>query len=239
MPHTTATQNATHTSPYQTRSKTFADMRDENEMLDTPPYQTRSETLADSMDENEMRETLVEMMDENAMLDTELGDIKEENEMLTAELDRLEARVKYPVIYRRDLDDPGRHGEGAMDGVFAGDVDYPLIMRIGKWHDGRLSEQNELLPDCVTGEIEALAPRLAYYAAGEEVEVWRTTQHAVALHVRTTSKTLKAFLSNEHIWGLLPLTRAYESSQIEVRSAGGTFYINHQPAPPYYTHNQF
>ena len=165
-----------------------------------------------------------------------------------AQLARLEARVKYPVIYRRDLDDPGRHGDGAMDGAFAGDVDYPVIMRIGKWHDGRLSEQNELLPDCVSDEIAVLAPRLAYYAAGKS-HAWRTAEvyygaevckvEGAALYMRTTSKTLKEFLSNEHIWGLLPLARAYESSQIEIRGPSGSCFITHQPAPPYYAHDQF
>ena len=92
---TTATQTATRTSPHQTRSKTVADMMDENELLH-------------------------------------------------AQLVRLQARVKYPVIFRRDLDDPGRIGEDAMDDVFAGDVDYPVIMRIGKWHDGRLAEQTSV-----------------------------------------------------------------------------------------------
>ena len=79
---TTATKTATRTSPYQTRSKTAADMMDENELLH-------------------------------------------------AQLARLELRVKYPVIYRKDLDDPGRHGEGAMDAAFAGDVDidYPVIVQ--------------------------------------------------------------------------------------------------------------
>ena len=187
---TTATKTANHTSPYQTRSKTAADMMDENELLH-------------------------------------------------AQLARLELRVKYPVIYRKDLDDPGRHGEGAMDAVFAGDVDYPVIMRIGKWHDGRLAEQTEVLPDCVSDEIAALAARLAYYpvVGTEKAEVCKF--ETAALYVMTTSKALKGLLSNEHIWRMLPLTRAYESSQIEVRSANGAFYINHQPAPPYYTHDQF
>jgi len=189
---TTATKTATRTSPYQTRSKTAADMMDENELLH-------------------------------------------------AQLARLELRVKYPVIYRKDLDDPGRHGEGAMDAAFAGDVDidYPVIMRIAKWHDGRLAEQTEVLPDCVSDEIAALAARLAYYptVGTEKAEVCKF--ETAALYVMTTSKALKGLLSNEHIWGLLPLTRAYESTQIEVRSPNGAFYINHQPAPPYYTHDQF
>ena len=187
---TTATQTANRTSPYQTRSKTAADMMDENELLH-------------------------------------------------AQLARLELRVKYPVIYRKDLDDPGRHGEGAMDAAFAGDVDidYPVIMQIGKWHDGRLAEQTEVLPDCVSDEIAVLAAHLAYYAVGtEKAEMCKF--ETAALCVMTTSKALKGLLSNEHIWGLLPLTRAYESSQIEVRSPNGAFYINHQSAPPYYTHDQ-
>jgi hypothetical protein len=112
---TTATQTANRTSPYQTRSKTAADMMDENELL-------------------------------HAQLD-----------LWRAWSTTLEARVNYPVIFRRDLDDPGRHGEGAMDAVFAGDVDYPVIMRVGKWHDGRLTEQTEVLPDCVSDEIAVLA----------------------------------------------------------------------------------
>jgi len=195
---TTATKTATRTSPYQTRSKTAADMMDENELLH-------------------------------------------------AQLARLELRVKYPVIYRKDLDDPGRHGEGAMDAAFAGDVDidYPVIMQIGKWHDGRLAEQTEVLPDCVSDEIAVIAAYLDHYVdhygAGtgltEKAEMCKF--ETAALCVMTTSKALKGLLSNEHIWGLLPLTRAYESSQIEVRSANGAFYINHQPAPPYYTHDQF
>jgi hypothetical protein len=124
-----------------------------------------------------------------------------------------------------------------MDDVFAGDVDYPVVMQIGKWHDGRLAEQTEELPDCVTDEIEVLAAHLAYYAAGPgEVKVCKFV--GAALCVITTSKTLKAFLSNSHIWGLLPLTREYESSQIEIRGPSGSWYINHQPAPPYYTHGQ-
>ena len=185
---TTATQTATRTSPYQTRSKTVADMMDENELLH-------------------------------------------------AQLARLEARVNYPVIFRRDLDDQGRHGEDAMDAVFAGDVDYPVIMRIGKWHDGRLAEQTEVLPDCVSDEIAVLAAHLDHYGAGtEKAEMCKF--ETAALCVMTTSKALKGLLSNEHIWGLLPLTRAYESSQIEARSPNGAFYINHQPAPPYYTHDQ-
>jgi hypothetical protein len=181
----------------------------------TSPYQTRSKTATDMMDENEL---------------------------LHAQLARLELRVKYPVIYRKDLDDPGRHGEGAMDAVFAGDVDYPVIMRIAKWHDGRLAEQTEVLPDCVSDEIAVLAPHLTYYAADtEKAEVCKFA--GAALSVMTTSKALKAFLSNGHIWRLLPLTREYESSQIEIHCPSGpwyyTWYINHQPAPPYYTHDQF
>jgi hypothetical protein len=189
---TTATQTANRTSPYQTRSKTAADMMDENELLH-------------------------------------------------AQLARLELRVNYPVIFRRDLDDPGRIGEDAMDDVFvtAFDVDYPVVMQIGKWHDGRLAEQTEVLPDCVSDEIAVLAAHLTYYAAGtEKAEVCKF--EGAALYVSTTSKTLKALLFNEHIWGLLPLTRAYECSQIEIRGPSQfQFFINHQPAPPYYTHDQF
>jgi hypothetical protein len=43
----------------------------------TSPYQTRSKTATDMMDENEV---------------------------LHAQLARLETRVKYPVIFRKDLD---------------------------------------------------------------------------------------------------------------------------------------
>ena len=125
-----------------------------------------------------------------------------------------------------------------MDAVFAGDVDYPVIMRIGKWHDGRLAEQTEVLPDCVSDEIAVLAAHLDHYGAGtEKAEMCKF--ETAALCVKTTSSALRALLKNEHIWRMLPLTRAYESSQIEVRSANGAFYINHQPAPPYYTHDQF
>jgi hypothetical protein len=73
-----------------------------------------------------------------------------------------------------------------------------------------------MLPDCVSDEIAVLAAHLEHHAADtEKVEVCKF--EAAALYVMTTSKTLKALLSNEHIWGVLPLTWAYESSQIEVR----------------------
>ena len=43
-----------------------------------------------------------------------------------------------------------------MDDVFAGDIEYPVVMTIGKWHDGRLTEQTEMLPDCVSDEIAVI-----------------------------------------------------------------------------------
>ena len=191
----------------------------------TNRYQTRSKTAADMMYENEK--------------------LHEQLDLWRAVSANLELRIEYPVIFRRDLDDPGRIGEDAMDDVFAGDLDYPVIMRIGKWHDGRLAEQTALLPDCVSDEIAVIAAYLDHYVdhygAGtgltEKAEMCKF--ETAALCVKTTSTVLRALLKNEHIWRLLPLTRAYESSQIEVRSPNGAFYINHQPAPPYYTHDQF
>ena len=64
---TTATQTANRTSPYQTRSKTVADLMDENELLHAQHVKDSNARIA--------------------VLDTCV---------------RLNARIEYPVIFRRE-----------------------------------------------------------------------------------------------------------------------------------------
>ena len=68
----------------------------------------------------------------------------------------------------------------------------PVIMRIGKWHDGRLAEQTEVLPDCVSDEIAVLAAHLDVLPRTEGTEKAEVCKfETAALYVMTTSKALK------------------------------------------------
>ena len=148
--------------------------------------------------------------------------------------------VQFPMIFRRNLDDPGRHGAGAMEDAF-GDVDPDerVVIYCGVWHDGTLDDEDEqiVLPDGARAEIRQLREPLLQYVKDDEETVGLAENFHGGQAIVTTSRTLQAFLSSENIWHYLPLTRSIRSSQITVFfSQGREPYINHQPAPPYYMH---
>jgi hypothetical protein len=93
-----------------------------------------------------------------------------------------------------------------MDDVFAGDVDYPVIMRIGKWHDGRLTEQTEMpytkncgglsaSPNKVYGSITAEEAGEFKLRHGDEGYYTRSTktQAAVKAYIELPGKALDIF----------------------------------------------
>ena len=148
--------------------------------------------------------------------------------------------IQFPMIFRLDFDDPGRHGAGAMEDAF-GDVepDQQVAIYCGEWHDGTLDDEDEqiVLPDGARAEIRQLREPLLQYVKDDEETVGLAENFHGGQAIVTTSRTLQAFLSSENIWHYLPLTRSIRSSQITVFfSQGREPYINHQPAPPYYMH---
>ena len=149
--------------------------------------------------------------------------------------------AQFPMIFRRNLDDQGRHGAGAMEDAF-GDVDPDerVVIYCGVWHDGTLDDVHDgqiALPDGARAEIHQLGEPLLEYVKDDEETVGLAENFHGGQAIVTTSRTLQAFLSSENIWHYLPLTRSIRSSQITVFfSQGREPHINHQPAPPYYMH---
>ena len=148
--------------------------------------------------------------------------------------------VQFPMIFRLDLDDPGRHGAGAMEEAFGGvDPDEQVVIYCGVWHDGTLDDVHDgqiELPDGARAEIRQLREPLLQYAKDDDETLGLDYHFHGGQAIVTTYRALQAFLSSENIWHYLPLTRSIRSSQINVyfSQAHDEHYINHQPAPPYY-----
>ena len=148
--------------------------------------------------------------------------------------------MQFPMIFRLDFDDPGRHGAGAMEDAFGdADPDQHVAIYCDVWHDGALGYDDGdqiALPDGARAEIRQLEEPLLQYVKDDEEALCLLEDFRGGQAIATTYRALKAFLSSENIWHYLPLTRSIRSSQINVyfSQAHDEHYINHQPAPPYY-----